>query len=91
MGKSTLFNRITGTRRSIVTPVAGTTRDVIAQAVEWQNVSFTLLDTGGMYGATDDPLRLMVAEKGKRRLPAPTCWSSCSTASTAWCPATSTS
>ena len=65
VGKSTLFNRITGTRRSIVTPVPGTTRDVIAQTVQWQSVSFTLLDTGGMFGATEDPLQQMVAEKGK--------------------------
>ena len=68
VGKSTLFNRITGTRRSIVTPVAGTTRDVIAQTVQWQSVSFTLLDTGGMFGATEDPLQLMVAEKGKEAI-----------------------
>ncbi len=65
VGKSTLFNRIAGTRRSIVTPIAGTTRDLIAQAVEWQNVPFTLLDTGGMFGATEDPLHQQVAEKGQ--------------------------
>ena len=64
VGKSTLFNRITGTRRAIVTPVPGTTRDVIAQTVEWQNVMFDLLDTGGMFGATEDPLHQLVAEKG---------------------------
>jgi GTP-binding protein len=65
VGKSTLFNRITGGRRAIVTPVAGTTRDVIAQTVEWQNVQFSLLDTGGMFGATEDPLHQLVAEKGQ--------------------------
>jgi GTP-binding protein len=65
VGKSTLFNRITGMRRAIVTPVAGTTRDVIAQTVEWQNVGFSLLDTGGMFGATEDPLHEMVAKKGQ--------------------------
>ena len=65
VGKSTLFNRIAGTRRSIVTPVPGTTRDLIAQGIEWQNVPFTLLDTGGMFGATEDPLHQMVAEKGQ--------------------------
>ena len=68
VGKSTLFNRITGTRRSIVTPVPGTTRDVIAQVVQWQRASFTLLDTGGMFGATEDPLQQMVAEKGKEAI-----------------------
>ena len=52
-------------RRAIVTPVAGTTRDVIAQTVEWQNVGFSLLDTGGMFGATEDPLHEMVAKKGQ--------------------------
>jgi GTP-binding protein len=64
VGKSTLFNRITGSRRAIVTPVPGTTRDVIAQTVEWQGVPFSLLDTGGMFGATEDPLHQLVAEKG---------------------------
>ena len=35
VGKSTLFNRITGTRRSIVAPVAGTTRDMVSAPAEW--------------------------------------------------------
>jgi GTP-binding protein len=68
VGKSTLFNKITGSRRSIVTAVPGTTRDVIAQTVQWQNVTFSLLDTGGMFGATEDPLQLMVAAKGKEAI-----------------------
>jgi GTP-binding protein len=68
VGKSTLFNRIAGTRRAIVTPVPGTTRDLIAQGVEWQNVPFTLLDTGGMFGATEDPLHQLVAEKGQEAI-----------------------
>ena len=65
VGKSTLFNRITGSRRAIVTPVPGTTRDLIAQTVAWEQTPFTLLDTGGMFGATDDPLQEMVAAKGE--------------------------
>jgi GTP-binding protein len=68
VGKSTLFNRITKTRRAIVTPVAGTTRDLIEQSVSWRGVDFALLDTGGMFGATDDPLRQLVAEKGKEAI-----------------------
>lgn len=68
VGKSTLFNRITSTRRSIVAPVAGTTRDVIAQSAEWQGFPFTLIDTGGMFGASADPLHDLVVEHGRRAL-----------------------
>src|SRR3990170_3789345 len=66
VGKSTLFNRITGTRRSIVTAIAGTTRDIIAEPAEWLNTTFTLVDTGGMFGASEDPLHALVFEQGKR-------------------------
>jgi GTPase len=68
VGKSTLFNRITGIRRAIVTPIAGTTRDVIEQAANWRGTDFTLLDTGGMFGATDDPLLPLVVEKGRQAI-----------------------
>jgi GTP-binding protein len=68
VGKSTLFNRLTRTRRAIVTPIPGTTRDVIAQPVEWQGVRFELVDTGGMFGASDDPLHVLVFERGQRAL-----------------------
>lgn len=68
VGKSTLFNRITGTRRSIVAPVAGTTRDVIAAPAVWTNRSFTLVDTGGLFGHTTDPLHPMVVEHGLKAL-----------------------
>lgn len=66
VGKSTLFNRITESRRSIVTAVAGTTRDVIAQPVTWAGVQFSLTDCGGVYGASEDPLHDMVHEQGRR-------------------------
>lgn len=68
VGKSTLFNKITGTRRSIVTSVAGTTRDVIAQAADWRGRGFTLVDTGGMFGATTDPLHALVLHHGRKAL-----------------------
>ena len=68
VGKSTLFNRITNSRRSIVTPIAGTTRDVISQPAEWQGVTFTLVDTGGMFGASEDPLHELVVVAGRRAL-----------------------
>jgi GTP-binding protein len=68
VGKSTLFNRVTNSRRSIVTAIAGTTRDVIAQPADWQDVPFTLVDTGGMFGANEDPLHELVAVAGRRAL-----------------------
>src|SRR3990172_487333 len=51
VGKSTLFNRITGSRRAIVAPVAGTTRDSLARPAVWRGTTFELFDTGGMVGA----------------------------------------
>jgi GTP-binding protein len=66
VGKSTLFNRITSSRRAIVTDVPGTTRDVFSQPVVWGGVEFELTDTGGMYGASEDPLHALVLEQGKR-------------------------
>ena len=68
VGKSTLFNRLTGTRRAIVTPIPGTTRDVIALAAEWQGAHFELTDTGGMFGASQDPLHELVLERGRRAI-----------------------
>jgi GTP-binding protein len=68
VGKSTLFNRLTETRRAIVTPIPGTTRDVIAQPVEWQGAHFELTDTGGMFGASEDPLHELVLERGRRAI-----------------------
>jgi GTP-binding protein len=70
VGKSTLFNRITGSRRAIVTPVAGTTRDAIAQPAEWQGTAFSLVDTGGMFGASTDPLHELVVEHGRKAIAA---------------------
>jgi GTPase len=70
VGKSTLFNRLSGTRRSIVTAIAGTTRDVITQPVEWGRVHFSLTDTGGLFGASEDPLHPLVSAQGARALKA---------------------
>lgn len=68
VGKSTLFNRISGTRRAIVAPVAGTTRDVMRRPVEWLGRTFELVDTGGLFGASTDPLQAAVAARGLREL-----------------------
>ena len=68
VGKSTLFNRLTGTRRSIVTSMAGTTRDVITHPVTWGAHQFDLTDTGGLFGASEDPLHELVKIQGARAL-----------------------
>jgi GTPase len=64
VGKSTLFNRITGSRRAIVSPIAGTTRDALARPADWRGTAFELLDTGGLFGASDDPLHELVVIQG---------------------------
>src|SRR5438094_3122703 len=71
VGKSTLFNRMTGSRRAIVAPVAGTTRDSLARPVAWRAMTFQLLDTGGLYGASEDPLHALVVRHGRRAVALP--------------------
>ena len=68
VGKSTLFNRMTGSRRAIVAPIAGTTRDALARPVIWRGVSFQLFDTGGLYGESQDPLHELVVQHGQRAI-----------------------
>jgi len=53
-GKSTLFNRLVGRRKAIVSDVPGTTRDQVASRVETPEVDFLLVDTGGMAGGSVD-------------------------------------
>jgi GTP-binding protein len=53
VGKSTLFNRLTGSRRSIVGDEPGITRDRIYGLIEWQSADARLVDTGGI--VPDDP------------------------------------
>jgi len=68
VGKSTLFNRLTGTRRAIVTAIPGTTRDVLTYPVVWEDMGLELTDTGGMFGASHDPLHQLVFERGQRAI-----------------------
>ena len=54
VGKSTLFNKIAGTRISIVEDVPGVTRDRIYYETEWNGKPIVLIDTGGIEPKTDD-------------------------------------
>ena len=64
----TTNTRITRTRRSIVTSIAGTTRDVIDEPAAYGETPFRLVDTGGMFGASKDPLHELVIVQGRRAL-----------------------
>lgn len=59
-GKSSLFNAILGFSRSIVTPVAGTTRDAVSENVEINGVRFYIVDTAGLRDGGDDIERIGV-------------------------------
>ncbi|QFQ12034.1 ribosome biogenesis GTPase Der [Pseudoprevotella muciniphila] len=54
VGKSTLFNRLTGTRQAIVSDEAGTTRDRQYGKAEWTGREFSVVDTGGWVVNSDD-------------------------------------
>ncbi|RLC37842.1 ribosome biogenesis GTPase Der [candidate division Kazan bacterium] len=48
VGKSTLFNRLIGTKQAILSEVPGTTRDVLFSEVTWNRLAFTIADTAGI-------------------------------------------
>ena len=48
VGKSTIFNRLIGRRRSIVTDEPGVTRDRIYSSMDWNGIRFEIVDTGGI-------------------------------------------
>ncbi len=56
VGKSTLFNKLIGERRSIVEDTPGVTRDRIYAEAEWCDKRFILIDTGGIEPKTDDTI-----------------------------------
>lgn len=52
-GKSTLFNRLAGTAKAIVSPVAGTTRDYLTSVISIGSLDIELIDTAGWESASD--------------------------------------
>ena len=65
VGKSTLFNKLIGERRSIVEDVPGVTRDRIYGETDWCGRKFTLIDTGGIEPRTDDQILGFMREQAK--------------------------
>lgn len=53
-GKSTLLNRLVGTDRAIVTPIPGTTRDILRETIEIGGLPVTIADTAGLRAISDD-------------------------------------
>ncbi len=54
VGKSTLFNRLTESKRAIVKEVSGVTRDRLYGHGEWNGIEFSVIDTGGYVRGSDD-------------------------------------
>ncbi|MEP7289468.1 MAG: ribosome biogenesis GTPase Der [Chloroflexota bacterium] len=48
VGKSTLFNRLVGERKSVTSEIPGTTRDRVLGGSDWRGIAFTVVDTGGI-------------------------------------------
>lgn len=67
-GKSSLLNRLAGREAAIVTPIAGTTRDVIEVPVQRDGVAWLFTDTAGIHEDTDDPVEQIGIERARARL-----------------------
>lgn len=65
VGKSTLVNRLVGSRHSIVDDLPGVTRDRIYFDVEWQNKHFTIIDTGGIIPGDEDNIMVSIFDQAK--------------------------
>lgn len=65
VGKSTLFNRIAGRRKALVHNQPGVTRDLNYIEAIAEGKKFLLVDTGGIVGATEDPLHSLVQEQAE--------------------------
>src|SRR5213594_3635186 len=65
VGKSTVFNRIIGQRRSIVTDEPGITRDRIYGAASWDGRSFEIVDTGGIVPGEETEIPVRIFEQAQ--------------------------
>ncbi len=65
VGKSTLFNKLIGERRSIVEDTPGVTRDRIYGETEWRGKKLIVIDTGGIEPRTDNVILSQMREQAK--------------------------
>ena len=63
VGKSTLYNRLTETRKAIVDDLSGVTRDRHYGTAEWTDKHFTVIDTGGYVAHSDDVFEAAIREQ----------------------------
>lgn len=67
VGKSTFLNQFIGAEKAIVTDIAGTTRDVIEESVQFEGFTLNLVDTAGLR-ETSDPVEQLGVEKAREYL-----------------------
>ena len=65
VGKSTLFNCLTGSRQAIVDDEAGVTRDRVYGEAEWKGRTIPLVDTGGYVPRSDDPFERAIRDQAE--------------------------
>jgi tRNA modification GTPase len=70
VGKSSLLNALLKEDRAIVTPIAGTTRDTLEEAVHWDGLPVILTDTAGIHKRTDDPIEEFGMQRTHRAIAA---------------------
>ena len=63
VGKSTLFNRLTGTKSAIIDPTSGVTRDRHYGKSNWNGKQFSVIDTGGYMIGGDDAFEKEICEQ----------------------------
>ncbi len=68
VGKSSIFNKIVGSNRAIVSDIAGTTRDVVGATLDIDGYLINLMDTAGLRDKTDDTIEQIGIEKTRTEI-----------------------